>query len=344
MQELLFTEGRIGKKRAKNRIVRSATNDHLANLDGTISDEQVALYETMAKNHVGTIITGHFGIDENHKAAINQPLLTDDRFIAGAKRLADAVHLYGSLIYGQLSQGGIKCYDRPFDINTVSVDELEKTVGQFADAAFRLKQAGYDGAQIHLAHGYFLANVLDDTVNLRTDAYGGSPENRFRLVGEILEAVREKCGEDFSVIVKLSANNEQLTPYDDTLLYYAKKLAECGIDAIELSGSNFSKFPRDASKYFLREALLIKEQVDLPIILVGGVSEKTAMEEVLAQGIEFVSCSRAFICEPEFVTNLMNGAEKSRCVKCWGCFRLYNTKHKNCVFLKESEQLKKVFG
>lgn len=159
----------------------------------------------------------------------------------------------------------------------------------------------------------------------------------------ILGAIREKCGEDFSVIVKLSANNKGLTPYDDTLLYYANELYKCGVDAIELSGTNYAKFPPDARKYYFREALMIKENVNIPIILVGGIFEKEDMEELIAKGIDFVSCSRAFICEPEFVVNLMNGGTKSRCVKCWKCFELYKTESKNCVFLNESEQLNRVF-
>lgn len=340
----IFQKGKIGSRITKNLIVRSATNDHLANIDGTISNEQVNLYQILAKNNVGTIITGHFGVSEKYKAAINQPLLSDDKYITGAKQLVDVAHSHGAIIYGQISQGGLNAVYNKFDINAVTIKELEETVEQFISAAIRLEHAGYDGVQVHLAHDYFLANVLDNTINNRNDKYGGNDENRFRLVKEILTGIKEQCGKNFDVLVKLSVNNVKLSDYDNILIYYTKNLQDCGIDAIELSGANFKKFERTQGNYYLREALLLKQTVSIPIILVGGVSERKYMDEAISKGIDFVSCARAFICEPEFVTNLIAGKEKSRCIKCWQCFKLYNSKYKNCVFLPESKQLRQIFS
>ena len=340
---LLFQDGWIGKNHSKNRIVRSATNDHLCNIDGRISDEQIALYDNLAKNNVGIIITGHFAVDEQYKTAINQPLLSDDSYIVSAKRLSDQVHRYNCLIYGQISQGGINAYDKKYDINTVEAEKLQKTISQFAEAAYRLKSAGYDGVQLHLAHRYLLANLLDNSRNRRSDKYGGTKENRFRLIREIIQAVKDRC-QDFSIIVKMNATNEMLTSFDEDLLYYAKELSACGIDAIELSGPDFKEHTKSDRAYYVRQALLIKESIDIPVILVGGLSDKETMESVLAQGIDYVSCCRPFICQPDYVTRLLSGQESSPCVSCWSCVKNYKKTYKNCIYLEENQKIKEIFG
>lgn len=340
----MFRNGTIGSHRTCNRIVRSATNDHLANRDGSISDAQVKLVQTLAENRVGVIITGHLAVDERYRASGNQLLISEDRFIPGLTKLAEAAHSSNALIYGQISHGGLNAENNPFDINTVSAEAIEEAVSRFAEAAVRLERSGFDGVQLHLAHGYLLANVLDPTINHRTDSYGGNDENRVRLVRDIILAIREKCTAEFDILVKLNANSRELTPYDSTLKYYVRELETAGVDAIEVSGVNFAKFDRDQGNYFLREALLIKETVRIPVILVGGVAERKYMEEAMAAGIDFVSFARAFVCEPEFVTNLMNGSDKPRCVKCWQCLRLFRSKYKNCVFLPEDPQLRTIFA
>ena len=334
----------IGAHRAKNRLVRSATNDHLGNLDGSLSEEQFDLYETLAESGLGTIITGHFGVDAECRADKCQPLVTEDRFLPGLREMAARVHAHDALLCGQLSQAGLSGYARPFDINAAGHGQLAAIRDKFAAGAERLARAGFDGVQIHLAHGYFLANVLDDTVNLRTDEYGGSDENRFRLVREITEAVRAAVPTDFGLIVKLSATNVALAPYDGHLLYYAGKLKKLGVEAIELSGSDFARRDRAEHAYYLREALLVKERVDIPVILVGGMDKMSVMESALEQGIDMVSLCRAFICEPDFARKLRGGAERSECLHCWKCFRLYKTAYKNCPFLPESQRLKELYG
>lgn len=340
----MFREIRIGRNTVKNRIVRSATNDHMGYEDGTISDAQVQLYETLAKNDVGLIITGHISVSDRYRADAHQPLISDDRFIAGLKRIPEAVHKYGGIVYAQISQAGRKAYLGSADINEMTEQEIETVISEFIDGAVRIKKAGFDGVQVHLAHGYFLSNVLDDSVNHRTDAYGGSAENRFKILHTIIKGIKTKCGEDYSVIVKLCANNEIQGDYDETLLYYAKELDALGVDAIELSGIDFMKKNRDEKSYYLREALLLKQNVDCPVILVGGLYDKETMQSVLNQGIDMISMARPFICEPDFVTKLKNGSTAAKCVRCFRCFKTFQTVYKNCVFLPENEWLKKLYS
>lgn len=340
---MLFTEYKIGTKKTKNRLVRSATNDHLSHMDGTVSEESILLYETLARSEVGTIITGHFAVSEQYKTAPNQPLLTDDRFIASAKRIPDAVHKFECIVIAQISHGGLNAYNKEFDVNKVSYEELHGTIDEFASAALRAKKAGFDGVQVHLAHGYLLANVLDNTVNKRTDIYGGSRENRFILIKEIILAIRERCGDDFTVLVKLSVNNMELSSYKEELNYYAKQLELCGVDAIELSGSEFMKHEKGDKKYYLQEAVFVKGNINLPVILVGGMSNRNDIEEALASGIDMIALSRAFICEPDYAITLKNNYRESKCIRCFSCLKIYKSLFKNCIFHSESEQLKELY-
>lgn len=200
------------------------------------------------------------------------------------------------------------------------------------------------GFSFNLAHGYLFANVLDNTVNLRNDKYGYNDEGRFSLIRKTIQAVKHECGDKFSVIVKLSSNNKALTPYDEHLLYYATELGNCRVDAIEVSGTDFTKRSRDESAYYLEKAFLIKHVANVPVMLVGGIYTLSTMEKALKQGIDMISCARPFICEPDFALKLKAGAEFSKCIRCWQCFKLYNTEHKNCVFLPKSEQLRHVYS
>ena len=404
MKEDLFREFKLGSKVSKNRFVRSATNDHLSDPDGMLTEEQQDLYEELAWNDVGLIITGHFGVSERYKTAFNQPLMSDDRFIPRAKVMADTAYYYGSLLYGQLSHGGLKAWKEPFDINKATKEELGEVAEQFASAAGRLAKAGFDGVQVHLAHGYLLSNVLDDTVNHRADEYGGSDENRFRLVKEIIDAIKGSCPADFGILIKMNANDESCLAreqtaasersalssnsgnaagndsdlvscgpaagndsdlvscgsaagndsdlvscgpaarYDSHLVSYAKMLEACGVDGIELSGADFFCRDRNDRKYFLRQAILVKSAVDIPVILVGGIASLEDMEEVIDSGIDMVAMSRPFITEPDLIPKLKSGRQsESRCLHCNSCYRIHATKHKNCVFLPESEKLGELY-
>ena len=342
-QEIMFTNIKISNQEIKNRIVRSATNDHLGNKDGTVSDKQIELYHDLASNNIGLIITGHICVSEKNRADETQSLVSDDKYISGLKRISDEVHKHQSVVYGQISHAGIKGYLNPVDFNDLSIDEIDTIIQQFISGAKRLEQAGFDGVQIHIAHGYFLAGVLDNTVNLRNDLYGDSDENRIRMISQIIQGIKIACSDSFGVIVKMSANNQQLSDYDTHLLYYANALKQLGVDAIELSGSDFFRKDKDETVYYLKQALLIKENIDIPVILVGGINSVETINEVLNKGIDMVALARTFIVESDFITKIMNGTKKSKCLHCNQCFVIFKTKFKNCVFLKENEQLANSF-
>ena len=207
----------------------------------------------------------------------------------------------------------------------LTVDEIHRIESNFVLAAARLKYAGVDGVQLHAAHSYLLSRFLDPTFNERTDAYGGSAENRFRIVREIIEGIHEKCGEDFPVLVKinLDTKHEDHAGYHEAMIYMLQEFHKLGVELVELSGVDFINQPKDATLYYLEEGTALKSAVpEQAMSLVGGVRSLSDMETVLAHGFEMVSLSRSLIAEPDFVTKALAGGEKSTCVSCCRCFVL----------------------
>ena len=334
-ETIIFTPVKIGNKTAKNRIIRSATNDHLGNLDGTVSDAQIKMYDALASNEIGVIITGHISVapDLDLRADIAQSAVGDDSFIPGLKRIAAKIHEYGSLAIAQISLAGPKGLN-PFDFNTLSTVEMERIRDWFIAAAKRVEEAGFDGVQVHLAHWYFLQAVLNVDINKRTDKYGGNEENCLRLPLEIVEGIRKTCRKDFILIVKMNAHNT-LDGGDDSelLAYYASKLTETGTDLVELSGADFSKKDRKSELYYLDEARQLKKtHPEIKMSLVGGIFSKHTIEKAL-EVTEFASLSRTLLTQPDFITKVKEGEEgKSRCLHCNKCFEIFATRYERCVF------------
>ncbi|MCD8077718.1 MAG: NADH:flavin oxidoreductase, partial [Lachnospiraceae bacterium] len=339
----MFTEISINNRRIRNRIARSATNDHLGYADGRVSPAQMREYEELATGGVGLIFTGHLCVDADHRADPFQNLVCDDRFLPGLAELAAAAHRGGAVIYGQISHAGPKGVN-PVDFNSFDQREIQAVADAFISGAERVARAGFDGVQLHLAHGYLLSQVLDPLQNIRTDEYGGSRENRFRLVREIVAGIRTRCP-GLSLAIKINANDSAFGSWDETLLYYVQELQREGVGAVEVSGNNFAEFPREACLYYLREACLVKKQIDIPVILVGGLYSRATMQQALDAGVDMVSLSRSLIAEPDFPVRLQKGeAETSRCLRCNQCFSVFHNMYRRCVLRPEEQQLRDSFG
>lgn len=347
MKDIMFTTYNIGGKTAKNRIIRSATNDHLGNPDGTVSDAEIQMYDALARNEVGVIITGHISVspDLNYRADEAQLSIGDDSFIDGLRGISAKIHEYGAIAIAQISLAGPKGLT-PFDFNELDTGEMGKIRDWFISAARRANEAGFDGVQIHLAHWYFLQAVMNIDLNKRTDKYGGSPENCLRLPLEIIEGIRKECGDDFIVMIKMNAHNT-LSGTDDTdlLIYYASELWKKGLDLIELSGADFNRKERKAELYYLEEATRLKaSHPEIIMSLVGGIYSKETIEQAL-KVTEFASLSRALLTQPDFITLLKSGETvKSRCLHCNKCFEIFATKYERCVFGPVITRLEETFA
>lgn len=204
----------------------------------------------LVKNEVGLVITGHFCVDKMQRADAGWPVLDETTDESLLRRACDGVHRYGGKLFFQLSHSGIKGVGSvngapPKHPEDFTLEELDRLVEQFAFAAKKCKDCGADGVQVHNAHGYLLSNFLNPEENLRTDEYGGSLENRFRLIERILRAVREACGADFPMIVKADSNGCGDLP---ALLRLYER---CGVDGVEVSGIDFNRRARQKTPFYL---------------------------------------------------------------------------------------------
>lgn len=341
----LFEPARLGPLQLKNRTVRSATNEHVSDPEGQPTPAWVRLLTELAEHEVGLIITGHMTVDRSQRADEGQIVLdgqTDRSLLA---RAADGVHRAGGRLLGQISHSGLKGMERvngrpPKGPDCWTHEEMDRLVEQFVQAARICREARLDGVQIHNAHGYLLSNFLNPGENHRTDEYGGSLENRFRLPGRILEAVRAACGPDFAMLVKADANG------CGDLHGLLERYQGAGVDGVEISGVDFSARPGAKEPFYLQEALAAREGIALPLIPVGGVFSRTAAEQVLEAGFPFVSFSRSLICQPDFIARMREGLqEESACTACCGCYTVYRRRPMRCVrHTVPLPQLEKIFG
>ncbi|MDR3767483.1 MAG: NADH:flavin oxidoreductase, partial [Butyricicoccus sp.] len=332
----LFAPYTLGSLRLCNRICRSATNDYMGNPDGTVSPAQLALYRELAEQEVGLIITGHACVSPDGRNDASQNAMYDDRFIAGQKALTDAVHAAGGCIVQQLSHAGGKSpqavtghvpgapsaleYVSGAPARELTLEEIHRIQDDFAAAAVRAKQAGYDGVQIHCAHGYLLSEFIDPAWNVRTDAYGS---DRFRMARETLEKVRAAVGPDYPVLLKIHSNCQgQTSDFLSALTAFLNFSTDLGVTAAEVSGFDFASQPPEARRYYLQAAEGLVSQTRLPLILVGGLRDREDMQAALDAGMTLASASRPFICQPDFVCRLKRGG-MSACRGCYGCFRCY---------------------
>ncbi|TEB07619.1 NADH oxidase [Pelotomaculum schinkii] len=347
----LFQPVTLGSMVIKNRFVRSATNDFMGNPDGTISDSEIKLYRTLAENEVGLIITAHAYVQHPlGRVAPGQNAIYDDQFIEGYRRLADIAHQHGSKLVLQISHAGRQVNvpaeglvpvapsavtDKSTSLTprALTDGEIRELIDCYAAAMLRAKKAGCDGVQVHIAHGYLLSEFISPYTNRREDQWGGSIENRTRILREIIIRGKKLTGEAYPVLAKLNttdgfAEAGYLTLED--AIYTAKLLDSLGVAAIEVSGGiKESKkgfaWPGinapEKEAYFAAAAGKIKAEVTCPVILVGGLRSLAVMESVLDTGIaDMVALCRPFIQEPDLVKRFINGQAKAACASCNGCF------------------------
>jgi len=175
----LFDTTTLRRHTLKNRIWRSATWLALADAEGNVTDEIVRTYEELAKGGAAMIVTGLTSILRNDAEIGGGAKFFDDRFIAGQKRLTDAIHKHGALVMMQTA-----IVDGPVD--ELTTEQVENIVRLFGDAARRAEEAGYDGVQIYAAHIFYLSKFISPLINHRTDRYGGDQQGRSRILYEIL--------------------------------------------------------------------------------------------------------------------------------------------------------------
>ncbi len=346
---ILFTPVKIGPLTIPNRFARSATHDYMADDDGFITDANVALFTRLAEGEVGLIITGHANVQPSGKASPRQTGVFDDKFIPGLARVPAAVHRSASRVFLQIAHAGRQT--KPRDCGCVPVspssvydpvtkvmpreltaDEIRALIVDFVAAAGRAQKAGFDGVQLHAAHGYLISSFLSPHTNRRTDEWGGSVENRSRVLLEVLRGVKAACGRDFPTIVKLNSTDflEGGLTLEDAI-GVARLLEAAAIDGIEVSGGMAEagkgsvwpgrRGPADEG-YFVENAARIKRAVGVPVFGLGGIRTLAVAERIVEAGrADLISLSRPLIRDPFLVRHFREGlASGSECISCNRCF------------------------
>jgi len=370
---------KIGDLEIRNRFVRSATFESMAALNGEVTDQLMKTYSTLAKGGTGLIISGHMYVRGSGRAERNQTGIHSDDMVPGLKRMAQAVHEHDGKIVFQLSHAGPQttkrvCGRTPMGpsswrrdpVNFVkpkemSEEDIHDLIGAFGNAAKRAADAGADGVQIHGAHGFLVNQFLSPFFNRREDAWGGSDENRFRFLEELVLEIKKSAPEGTPVLIKLNTDDHTPQPgiTPELASYYARRLIEMGIDAVEISSGTATYSFMNSCRgdvpvrellggvpiwmrpigrimlkkfegkydleegYHLQAAKVIRPALgSVPLILVGGMRRVTHMDEVLDTGYaDFISMSRPFIREPYLVKRIKEGkSDRAGCVSCNKCF------------------------
>lgn len=252
MMSVLFDKTKIKGMELKNRLVRSATHEAMADDDGFPTDQLFKLYERLAKGGVGLIFTGYTYVSPDGKSRAMLGIDTDEH-ISKYRALVDLVHRNDAKIAMQINHCGRQTTKEMAGIQPIAPSavkektffvmpkemtetDIERIIDAFAQAARRVRESGFDAVQIHGAHGYLINQFLNPYTNRREDRWGGSLENRMRFVGEIYKRTRKEVGDDFPVLIKISAYDHMKNGLKlEESAIMAKKLAEMGFDGIEVS-------------------------------------------------------------------------------------------------------------
>ena len=367
----LLQPGQIGSLQLKNRIALAPMGENFGGLDGHATEKTQAYYEERARGGAGLIILGTTavswpsGTSEPHQLGISS-----DDFIPTLAQVVRRVHVHGAKVAIQINHSGkVAANDRAHgremwvpsvppalppnaSMRTITPQELSTFVGVgphpdryrvmdeadiaqmiewYAAAAVRAQQAGFDAVEVHCAHNYLIAGFLSPYFNQRTDGYGGSYENRTRLMRELLTEVRRRVGPDYPIWVRLDAE-EMHTPGGITLeeaLQTARLCEQLGVNAISVSsyarltrGSDFTDAPiPQKSGAYLAFANAFKRVVRIPIIVAGRIEPEAGAAAIAAGEADFIAMGRKLLADPELPNKLLAGQPEAirPCIYCYAC-------------------------
>ena len=327
----------------KNRLIRSATWEGIANPDGSATEEAYEIYEELTKGGVGAIITGFTSIALHDYYFGGMMRLCDDALIPQYKRLTDIIHAEGVPVITQLALGAyyreINGRFMQVEPDDMTSDEIQYVIRQFTSASIRAEKAGFDGVQIHAAHFFFLSRFISPAVNHRSDEYGGSIENRARILLDIMSGIR-KAAPRLHITIKINSSDFTYGELEESeCLAICRLLDQAGIDSIEVSGNGTSVGGIKAhvnEGYFVPVAAAVAKAVGCPVIVVGGFRSLDVMEEVLNKtDIELISLSRPLLREPDLPNRMK--ADPSVISKCVSCNACYSSQAHKCVFRRRDQ-------
>jgi len=327
--------------RVRNRVSRSAMTEALADVHDAPTLAHQTLYKRWSEGGYAIQLTGNVMVDRRYLERPGNVVAEDESALEALRKWAAAAKSGGTDVWMQISHPGRQC---PIVVNArplspsreklhmlglfgkpkeITVEEIEDAIRRYARTAQIARSAGFDGVQIHAAHGYLISQFLSPITNHRTDEWGGSLENRARFLRRVYAAVRAAIGPGFPVAVKLNSADFQKGGFDlADCARVARWLEQDGIDLIELSGGTYEQMsfvngtqdePRESTKnreaYFLEYAREVRAAVNVPIMVTGGFRTRAAMEGAIAEdGIDMIGLARPTCIEPNAADLLLSGA------------------------------------
>jgi len=328
---LVFTEFKLPNgQRIKNRIVKAAMEENMSDESLQPGDSLVNLYQKWAEGGAGLILTGNVMVDRLAMTGPGGVVLEKQTELEKFARWSAAAKANDTRVWMQINHPGRQVYKRmggkvysPSDVSldmgklsdmfgqaqAMTEDQIEELIQRFTDTAVQAEKAGFDGVQIHAAHGYLIAQFLSPLVNKRQDQWGGSIEHRARLLIEVIKRVKAATAPEFGIGVKLNSADFQRGGFDvDDALTVVQFLEPLAIDLVELSGGSYEApamqgvtadgrtLNREA--YFLEFAEKIASETKIPIMTTGGIRRLPIAEEVLAKNVALVGIATGLATEP----------------------------------------------
>ncbi len=335
--------------RLANRLVKASMEEALADAGGGPSPELISVTRRFAEGGPSLLLTGHVIVDRRHRGRPGDVVLEGDAEEGPLRRWADAARAGGGQGWMQLNHCGRqtprfvnKAPLAPSEVQAVKMlasfarpramsdAEVEGVVQRFGDAASAAQRAGWDGIEVHAAHGYLISQFLSPLTNLRTDRWGGAVESRARLLLEVVRIVRARTGPRFGVGVKLNSADFQRGGFDaDDFARVVSMLDGEGLDVLEVSGGNYespalfdgprgpaaagrggepSERSRAREAYFLDLAKAVRGLTTVPLLLTGGFRTRAGMEQALSEGIDLIGLARPLALEPDLPRRLLDGS------------------------------------
>jgi 2,4-dienoyl-CoA reductase (NADPH2) len=344
----LLAPGRIGSMELRNRIVMSPMETMYGTPDGLPSQRTIAYFAARAAGGVGLVTVGATGIDHRHPETPGGLHLGTDAGVAAHRALVEAVHEHGAKIQPQIVHAGpdglgpemhgvasigpsvIPSYLTGRPSEEITVEQISRLMDLYRAAVRRACEAGYDGIELHAAHGYMmLGSFLAPQRNRRTDDYrGDTVDGRLRIVLEALAAIRSEVGDDFPITLRISGFERVAggRPIYETA-QVAPRLVEAGVDAFHVSGGVIDRLVSkmvngsdDGDGLNVGSAAAVRQVVDVPVIAVGRLHDPALAERVLADGrADFVAMGRPLLADPELPNKLRTGGRVRRCISCENC-------------------------
>ena len=340
----LFTPLIINGMTIKNRIIMPPMGTNLASLNGEVSQEQLEYYELRAKGGTGLITIENICIDFPFASnGTTQLRIDNDQYIPGLFKLTETLHKHGACVSIQLNHAGASAYayrlngEQPLSSSNIpskkngnipramTHDEIYHAVNKFGEAAERVKRAGFDCVEIHAGHSYLISQFLSPLFNKRTDEFGGSPENRARILTLVVDKVRACVGPRFPISLRFSADDflKGGNTLEDTLRMLA--LCQDQVDILNVSAAQNDNLNlqidqmslEDGWKRYLSRA--IRDKFNKPTVIAGNIRSPKVAEDIIATGdADLIAIGRGLIAEPEWVQKVQSGNERlmRKCISC----------------------------